>query len=208
MAFCFHRPTAIAGACVVALAGCAAPVNRIPDLAQVTFACPDGLDTEIERGDGSHYQTHWLGSAPGDANSCRSQNGKGIERQRLYGRWDMSLEQIGGTTEEKAGHREAMSDFLSGRTNQVGFILRGRSGEQIAQHWRRAGSELLSVGGKDVPVDRINVTYIYAGNGRSWDGVLWYSPRYAIFVKSRAAPGSNQNDSWAVVRISEPAVAE
>jgi hypothetical protein len=77
MAFCFHRPTAIAGACVVALAGCAAPVNRIPDLAQVTFACPDGLDTEIERGDGSHYQTHWLGSVPGDANSCRSQNGKG-----------------------------------------------------------------------------------------------------------------------------------
>lgn len=208
MPFRPHPAKALASFCVIVLAGCAAPSNSIPDLDYVTFACPDLLDTEIERGDGTHYKTHWLGSDPSDAVSCRSQNSRGIERQRLFGFWDMTLEQIGGTAEEKAGHRQAMSAFMSGQTKQVAFILRGRTGEQTTQHWRRAGSELLAIDGKKVPADRINVTYIYAGNGRSWDGALWYAPRQAIFVKSRAAVGANRNGSWAVVRISEPAAAE
>lgn len=132
------------GICLIAgLSGCVAQVPVAEGLMH-PFACPvAGMETVTEDAAGKRARTVWLGADPDDPLLCRSENGAGTkQRARLFGRWDLETERIGGTTEEKSSAREAVTALLSGRTRLVGFILRGRSGKQTVQHWGVRGRRI------------------------------------------------------------------
>lgn len=193
--------TSIASA--LGLAGCAADVASYagPPLA---FTCPvKGLETIIQRPDGTTYRTAWLGADLADPDLCLSENGAGTKsRARLFGRWDFAQEAKGGTSEERAQQKNAMRALMHGRINSAGFILRGRTGEQTAEHWRILESEDIDIGGVTVKAVKLRIGFIYAGNGRPSSANLWFAPKYNLFVQSRAYNRSQQQ-SWKVISIKD-----
>lgn len=184
------------------LGGCVAHVPVAEGLMH-PFACPvAGMETVAVDAAGRRDRTVWLGADPEDPLLCRSENGGGTrQRARLFGRWDLETERVGGTTEEKSGAREAVSALLSGRTQVAGFILRGRSGEQTVQHWDVQGAEDLDIGGRRVQAVRIHVAFTYGGNGASYATNLWFAPEYNLFVQSKGSLERTQGESWKMVRI-------
>ncbi|RYE98205.1 MAG: hypothetical protein EOO77_37655 [Oxalobacteraceae bacterium] len=188
---------------VVGLAGCSVQVP-VTDGRMRPFACPAaGTRTMVERASGPPYTTVWLGADPKDPELCLSENASGKnKRQRVFGRWNFD-DDSGGSVEERIAARQAVANLLAGRSGSAGFVLRGKTGEQISQQWRVEGPDDQSIQGRTVKAVRIRINYTYSGNASNNYSDVWYAPDYNLFIRSEGTSDLESIYIWRIVRIND-----